>query len=177
MLQADDLQKRKILHERARLLARQEDAEATTVEDEFHVVQFVVAGQNYAFDGPLVREVSHCKNLTRIPCTPAFIAGVVNIRSEIVPVLDTRKFFQLPHGWPENRKLIVLQFGDTKLGILVDDVVGVSTLSLSKLQLPLSNMTPEQTRYVRGIAEGPVIVIDAMALISDPAIEVNETVD
>ena len=177
MMRADELEKRKTLHERARLLARQEEAEATAPDDEFYAVQCVVAGQNYAFDGPLVREVSHCKNLTHIPCTPPFIAGVVNIRSEIVPVLDTRKFFQLPPGWPENSKLIVLQSADTKLGVLVDDVVGVCTFSLSKLQLPLTNMTLEQTRYVRGIAEGPVIVIDAIALINDPAIEVNETVD
>ncbi|MDR3616899.1 MAG: chemotaxis protein CheW [Candidatus Obscuribacterales bacterium] len=177
MTKADELEKRKILQERARLLARHEDEEVTAPDDEFYAVQFVVAGQNYAFDGPLVREVSHCKNLTRIPCTPPFIAGVVNIRSEIIPVLDTRKFFQLAPGWPDNSKLIILQVDDTKLGILVDDVVGVSTFSLSKLQLPMTNMTAEQTRYVRGIAEGPVIVIDAMALINDPTIEVNETVD
>jgi purine-binding chemotaxis protein CheW len=177
MTKADEFEKRKILQERARLLARHEDEEVTAPDDEFYAVQFFIAGQNYAFDGPLVREVSHCKNLTRIPCTPSFIAGVVNIRSEIVPVLDTRKFFQLAPGWPEKSKLIILQVDDTKLGVLVDDVVGVSTFSLSKLQLPMTNMTAEQMRYVRGIAEGPVIVIDAMALINDPTLEVNETVD
>ena len=159
------------------MLALQEEPEPAASDDEFYVVQFVVAGQDYAIDGPLVREVSPCKHLTRIPCTPRFIAGVVNIRSEIIPVLDTRNLLQLPAGWPDNCKLIVLHSGDTKLGILADDVVGVSTLSLSKLQPPLPNMTPAQTRYVRGIANGPVIVLDAMLLVNDPSIVVNEPVD
>ena len=169
--------KQKILRERAKLLARRDEDETAPLDDEFHVVQFVVADQHYAFDGRLVREVSHCKNLTRIPCTPPFIAGVVNIRSEIVPVLDTRRFFQLAPGFPEKSKLIVLQTADVKLCLQVDDVVGVSTLSLSKLQPPLATMTPEQIKYIRGIADGPVIVIDALTLIDDPALEVNETVD
>jgi hypothetical protein len=38
-------------------------------------------------------------------------------------------------------------------------------------------MTPEQTRYMRGLADGPIIFIDAQSLIDDPQIAVNETVD
>lgn len=177
MLKSDDIQRIKILRERARILAIQEEPEASPADDEFYVVQFVVGGQSYAIDEPLVREVSTCKHLTRIPCTPKFIAGVVNIRSEIIPVLETRVLLNLPSGWPDNRKLIVMQSGDTKLAILADDVVGVSTLSLIRLQPPLSTMSAEQSRYVRGIADGPVIVINGMSLLNDPGIVVDENVD
>jgi len=177
MLQTDGAEERRILQERAKILARPDVVEAADSADEIYVVQFLVAGQSYAFDGSMVREVSPCKQLTRIPCTPRFIAGVVNVRSEIIPVLDIRNLFQLPAGWPNNCKLIVLQSADTRLGVLADDVIGVTTLSLARLQPPLPNMTPEQTRYMRGLADGPIIFIDAQSLIDDPQIAVNETVD
>jgi purine-binding chemotaxis protein CheW len=173
----DDEERLKILQERARLLAREEEPEVTASVDDLDVVEFVVAGQHYAFDGNLVREVSPCRHLTRIPCAPPFIAGVVNVRSEIIPVLDTRHLFHLPEGCPVNSKLVILQSDDTRLGLLVDDVVGVSTLSLAKLKPPLATMPKEQTRYMLGLAEGSVIVIDAMSLMNDPQIVVNETVD
>ena len=177
MLTSDDEERLLILRERARLLAREEEPEVTTSADDLDVVQFVVAGQHYAFDGNLVREVSPCKHLTRIPCTPSFIAGVVNVRSEIIPVLNTRNLFQLPEGRPVNSKLVILQHEDARLGLLVDDVVGVSTLSMSSLKPPLATMPKEQTRYMLGLAEGSIIVIDALLLMNDPQIVVNETVD
>jgi purine-binding chemotaxis protein CheW len=177
MLSPNDAEQRRILKERAKLLARQAEEESSSLDDDLYVVQFLAAGQNYAFDGQLVREVSLCKELTRIPCTPPVIAGVVNVRSEIIPVLDTRQLFQLSTGWPINRKLIVLQHEDVRLGVLADDVIGVTRLSLSRLKPPLSNMSHEQARHVRGLTEDAVIVVDALSLMNDPRIIVNETVD
>ena len=176
-MSASDEERLRILRERARILAREEEPEATQSADDVDVVQFVVAGQNYAFDGNLVREVSACKQLTRIPCTPSFIAGVVNVRSEIIPVLHTRNLFRLPEGSPGNAKLVILQSDDARLGLLVDDVVGVTTLSLAQLEPPLATMPAEQSRYMLGLAHGSIIVIDALALMNDPSIVVSETVD
>jgi purine-binding chemotaxis protein CheW len=177
MATSDDEERLLILRARARLLAQEEESEVTASADHLDVVQFVVAGQHYALDGNLVREVSPCRHLTHIPCAPPFIAGVVNVRSEIIPVLDTRNLFSLPEGRPVNSKLVILQSDEARLGLLVDDVVGVNTLSMASLKAPLATMPKEQTRYMLGLAAGAVIVIDALLLMNDPQIVVNETVD
>jgi len=168
---------RSILKARAKRLARQEEPLTISSDDDFHIMVFVVAGQSYACDGLMVREVSLCKELTRIPCTPPYIAGVVNVRSEIIPALDTRYLFQLPPGWTATSKLIILQDNETRLGILADDVLGVEKISLSTLRPPLANMTQEQSRHIRGLTENAVIVIDVLSLMNDPRLVVNETVD
>ncbi len=159
------------------MLAREELPEPTVSADDLDVVQFVVGTQHYAFDGNLVREVSPCRHLTRIPCTPPFIAGVVNVRSEIIPVLNTRVLFHLPNDPPSHSKLVILQNDEARLALLVDDVVGVSTISLTSLQPALKTMSQAQTKYMLGLTEGSIIVIDAMSLMNDPRIVVNETVD
>jgi purine-binding chemotaxis protein CheW len=173
----DEIEQRRIFKERAKRLARQEEPIAITSEDDIYVMAFVVAGQNFACDTEAVSEVSLCKELTRIPCTPRTIAGVVNLRSEIIPALDTRFLFQLPAGWPENSKLIILHDNEVRLGILADDVLGVEKVSVSKLRPPLANMTQDQIRHIRGLTDNALIVLDAFSLMNDPRIVVNETVD
>jgi purine-binding chemotaxis protein CheW len=169
--------KRSILKARAKRLARQEEPLPLLSENDFHIMVFLVAGQSYAFDGQVVREVGSCKELTRIPCTPPFIAGVVNVRSEIIPALDTRYLFQLPPGWSDNSKLIILQDNEMRLGILADEVLGVERISYSSLRPPLADMTQEQSRHIRGLTDDAIIVIDALSLMNDPRIVVNETAD
>ena len=80
----------RILRERALALAA-EPGETQTLAQSIEVVEFLLAHERYAVESAYVREVYPLENLTPLPCTPAFVLGIVNLRGEIVSVIDLRK--------------------------------------------------------------------------------------
>ena len=167
---------RKVLRERARLLAQEEHKDELSESEYVHVLQFFLAGELYAFEGKFVREVRVAQDITPIPCTPSFVSGVVNLRGEILTVLDTKQLLGLP---PEDRpthKLVVLRHAETQIGFLIDEIVGVSPVALKELQRPLTTMPAEQARRISGLTGDPMVLIDVEALLVDPRIVVDEEV-
>src|SRR5579859_8008990 len=88
---------RRILEARARAAAR--PGAAPDDRARIEVIAFTLAGESFGAETCHVREVCQLKELTPVPCTPPFLAGVMNLRGQIVAVVDLRKFFDLPaHG-------------------------------------------------------------------------------
>ena len=92
-----------MLRQRARILAQEEQRDELSESDHVHILQFLLAGEIYAFEGKFVREVRVAMDVTPIPCTPAFVTGVVNLRGEIITVLDTKLLLGLPREERHNR--------------------------------------------------------------------------
>ncbi|MDO9450880.1 MAG: chemotaxis protein CheW, partial [Rugosibacter sp.] len=96
----------RILKVRAQALAR-EPVSAEAADGHVEVVEFLLAHERYAIDLSYIREVAPMENLTPLPCTPAFVLGIVNLRGEILSVIDIRKFFDLPEkGLTDLNKII-----------------------------------------------------------------------
>jgi purine-binding chemotaxis protein CheW len=170
--------RRRILRERARMLAQKEEDEAIDYGETLYVFEFILNKETYAFDTRFVREVLSAKNVANMPCTPRFVAGVVNVRGEIVTVLDTKSLFALDsQGLQSDNKLIILNNGSTNMSFLVDQVVGIRDIQRHSLQPPLSTMQAQQARYVAGMTSDPLILIDVEALMNDPGIVVEEEVE
>ena len=165
---------RRILKIRARELAREPERGASA-EDTVEVVEFDLANERYAFPLAQVREVSLLHDLTPVPCTPAFVLGIINLRGEIRTVIDLRKFFDLPGaGITELSKLVLIQSGDMQLGILTDAIRGVRRIPLDGLQASLPTLTDIRADYLRGIASDRLVVLDAAKILSDPRILVED---
>lgn len=168
---------RRILRDRARALAVQPDgtqARAQSIE----VVEFLLAHERYAVESSYVREVYPLENLTPLPCTPAFVLGIVNLRGEIVSVIDVRKFFDLPQtGLPDLNKVIVLESVDMMFGILADVILGVHRIALDEIQPSLPTLTGIREKYLKGITPQRTVVLDAGKLLADEDIVVREQVD
>jgi hypothetical protein len=88
---------RQLLEERARLLGRV-PAEATQAAEVLEVVNFRVAGERYAVGARHVREVMRRTEVTPVPGAPDFLAGVINLRGEILAVFEPRILFGLAEG-------------------------------------------------------------------------------
>jgi len=88
-------EKRAILKKRAQVLAR-----APKREDEagecLEVVEFLLAYEQYGIESSYIREVYPLKDLTPLPCTPPFVLGIINVRGQILSVIDLKKIFDLP---------------------------------------------------------------------------------
>jgi purine-binding chemotaxis protein CheW len=168
-------QARAILKARARELARR--PLALTADAGIQVIRFLLAHESYAVDSTLVREVTPLKDLTPLPCTPAFVLGIVNLRGEIVSVIDLKRFFNLPPaGITDLNQLIVLSDESMTFGILADRVLGVGALSTDAIEPAPPLFAGIGSEYLKGIGPDRIILLDAAKLLADPALVVRETV-
>jgi purine-binding chemotaxis protein CheW len=165
------------LRERARRLARPTESAQETGET-IEVVEFRLAYENYAIESRLVQEVQPFKDLTRVPCTPPFVVGIVNVRGRIVPVIDLTQFLDLPRqGVTDLHAIILVRHGELEVGILVDIIVGVRSLLLAELQASLATLSEARSKFLKGITAERVIVLDLERILADPKIIVHEEVE
>ncbi|MEK6210807.1 MAG: chemotaxis protein CheW [Pseudomonadota bacterium] len=168
---------KQILRARAQALARPLES-APVAEASIEVLEFRLAQERYALETRYVREVHPLKNLTPLPCTPAFVLGIVNVRGRILPVLDLKKFFGLPeNGLTDLHRVILVGDGDLELGVLADVGVGVLTIPVESMQPPLPTLTGIGAEYLKGITAERLVVLDMGRILSDPKILVHEEVD
>jgi purine-binding chemotaxis protein CheW len=105
------------------------------------------------------------------------VLGIINIRGTIHSVIDLKKIFSLPdRGLPEFNKVIVIENEAMKFGIVVDSVVGTSLIPRTSMNPPPPTYTGIRAEYVKGVAPGPVIVLDAGKILADQNLVVNEHV-
>jgi purine-binding chemotaxis protein CheW len=165
----------RILQARARAAARPpvqpDDAER------IEVLAFSMAGETYGVETSHVREVCQLKDLTAVPCTPPFVAGVMNLRGQILAIVDLRKFFDLPaRGLTELNRVIVLKDSNNELGLLADSVDGVRTVIASDLQEGLPTLKGSRERFLKGITPQMLAVLDGACLLDDAGLKVDEQV-
>jgi len=164
---------RRVLEARARAAARPPVEPDDT--ERLEVLAFSLAGETYGVETCHVREVCRLKDLTAVPCTPPFVAGVMNLRSQILPIVDLRKFFELPgRGLTELDRVIVLRGGDDELGLLADSVDGVRSVTASDLQQGLPTLTGIRERFLKGITGRMLAVLDGGRLLADAGLKVDE---
>ena len=166
----------RVLKARAQALAR-EPEKAQAADAQVEVLEFFLAHEKYAVESRHIREVYPLENLTPLPCTPPFVLGIVNLRGEIVSVLDIKKFFDLPEtGLTDLNKVIVLQSGAMLFGILADTIVGVRRIPVAEIQPSLPTLAGIREKYLRGITPDRTVLLDAGKLLADEQIIVQEQV-
>lgn len=168
---------RQILRARARALARTEE-HAPAAGAAMEVLEFSLAKERYAMENRHVTEVCPLKEMTPLPCTPPFLRGIVNIRGRILPVLDLKKFFDLPEtGLTDLHCIILVRGKDIELGVLADAIAGARALPVAAIQPPLPILTGIREDYLRGVTAEHLILLDMDRVLSDPKIVVNEEVE
>jgi purine-binding chemotaxis protein CheW len=167
----------RILQARARALARRPLralAEGTMLE----VLEFRLASERYAVESRLVQEVHPLRDLTPLPCTPPFVLGIVNVRGRILPVLDLKKFFDLPErGLTDLHRIILVRGNDLELGLLADVIVGVRSVEAGSLQPSLPTLTGIRADFLKGVTDERLVVLDLDRILRDPKIIVHEEVE
>jgi len=170
-------EKKKVLRARAKILAREPEAD-NAGREQIEIVGFVLAYENYALESSFVREVYPLKHLAPLPGTPPFVAGIINVRGQIVSVIDLKKFFDLPEkGLTDHNKVIILRDGKTEFGILADALLNVGNLLLDDLQPSLPTLTGVRAQYLKGVTAARLVVLDAAKLLADPRINICQTTE
>lgn len=163
-----------ILRARARALARPRETvpEAAT---QIEVLEFRLADERYAVETRYVREVYPLKDLTPLPGTPPFFRGLVNVRGRIVPVVDLKKFFDLPDlGLTDLHRIILVDGRDMTLGLLADAAVGVRAIPVDSLQPSLPTLHGIRSDYLKGLTGERLVVLDLGRILADPTLVVHQ---
>lgn len=170
------LNKRDVLRARARALAREPQTQGPAL-GRIEVVDFLLAEERYGIESTWVREVYPLRDLTPLPCTPSFVLGIINVRGQILAVIDVRRFFDLPlKGLTDLNKVIILRGEQMQVGILADRIFGVRSVPLDELQPPLPTHTGVRADYLKGVTSDRLAVLDAGRILDDERLVVHEEV-
>ena len=167
-------EKKKILKARAKALAREPEVDKDG-QEQLEIVEFLLADERYAIESSFVHEVYPLKELTPLPGTPLFVAGIINVRGQIVSVVDLKKFFDLPaKGLTDLNTVIILSDGHMQFGLLADAVAGVRRIPLLEMQPPLPTLTGIRQEYLQGVTGQRLVILDAAKILADPRVIVRE---
>lgn len=170
-------QKRAILRTRAKLMA-QEPRQSQDENSELEIVEFRMAHETYAFESRYIREVYPLREYCPLPCTPAFVFGLVNVRGQLLSVLDLKKFFGLATQELDNHnQTIILHHGGMEIGILADALLDVRHVAREGLTSALPTLTGLRNEFLLGITPARVIILDAEKLLSSREIIVYEEIE
>jgi purine-binding chemotaxis protein CheW len=167
---------RTILKNRAIAMA-QEPGQKRAVSATIGVITFTLAAETYAIESDFVREVYLLRDFTPLPGVPPYIFGIINVRGQILPVVDLKKFFNLPEkGLGELNKVIILRNSQMEFGILADVVEGTQTVALEDILAAPPTITGIGEKYLKGITKEHIIILEAENILNDKKIIVNEEV-
>src|SRR5258708_21522637 len=173
----EDAEAEQILRARAHTLARP-PRPAPAADTMLELLEFRLASERYALETRHVQDVHPLRELTPLPCTPPFILGIVNVRGRVLPVLDLKKFFDLPErGLTDLHRMILVRGNGLELGLLADVIVGIRSVSADSLQPSLPTLCGIRADYLKGIGEDRLVVLDFDRILSDPKIVVPEEVE
>jgi len=167
---------RRILQDRAQKLAQPLDAASSPIEVR-ELLVFSLSQERYGVETDHVLEVVSLRELTAVPCTPAFVLGVVNHRGRILPVMDLRRLFGLKgQGSTEGSRVIAVEVGGMTFGIFADAVAGIVRLGAHEVgPLPAALINHRQS-FIQGVTQEMIAVLDVEALARGSDMVVNEEV-
>lgn len=122
--------------------------------EDLQVVAFRLGKEEYAVNILNVQEINRLLNITRVPRTEKYIEGVVNLRGNIVPVINLHTRFGLvPDGDQEDRRIIVFQFDELKVGVIVDEVSEVLQLNARDIEETTKVYDSDHAEHIKGVAK------------------------
>ncbi len=121
---------------------------------EMQLVVFDLASEFYGVDIGDVREIIRMQTVTRGPGAPPYVEGIINLRGQVIPVVDLRKRLELAVGEQTNDSRIVwVTINGQDVGVIVDAVTEVLRIPLLSIEPPSSMVSSVDSDYLRGIAK------------------------
>ena len=139
--------------------------------DREEFLTFRLGQEEYAIDILQVREIRAQEPVTRIADAAGFVMGVINLRGAIVPILDLRVRFGLPHESTASTVVIILSLGGRLLGVVVDAVSDVVSLLREQVRPAPALNGAIESPFIRGIAplDGRMLIVaDVAPLVTSP---------
>ena len=169
--------KNTVLESRAAAIAKsteQEDIE----EEQVRLLTVLMGNERYGIDVDLVSEIQPIEHISEVPCCPDFVVGVINIRGEIISVMDLKMIFKIElKGIADTPKVVVVKSSDMKFGILVDEILEIIDLPISEIQRPLATLSGIQQDYIRGQTKDLLALLNLQDFMKDSRFIINHEIE
>jgi purine-binding chemotaxis protein CheW len=147
---------------------------ANAADSNDEVVQWVtfrLEGETYGINVMQVQEVLRYTEIAPVPGAPDYVLGIINLRGNVVTVIDTRSRFGLPpNEITDNSRIVIIEAEKQVVGILVDSVAEVVYLRSSEIDSAPNIGTEESAKFIQGVSnhgDELLILVDLNKLLSD----------
>jgi len=134
-------------------------------------VTFKLDNEKYGIKVIQVQEVLRMTDIAPVPGAPDYVIGIINLRGNVVTVIDTRMRFCLPEKeTDDNTRIVIIESENQVVGILVDSVAEVVDLRASAIETAPNVGNDESSRYIQGVCstgDELLILVDVNRLLSD----------
>lgn len=140
-------------------------------EEQIQWATFKLLDEVYGIHVMQVKEVQRLTEIAPVPGAQHYVLGIVNLRGNVITVLDTRTLFGLPRGEvTDQSRIIVIEMEDQYIGILVDEVADVIYLKRSAIERAPNVGTDESAKFIQGVSyynEQLITLLDFERIIED----------
>lgn len=133
-------------------------------------VTYQLGEEYYGINVMQVQEVLRMTEIAPVPGAPSYVLGIINLRGNVVTVIDTRARFGLPSAeTTDNSRIIIVELSGQVIGMLVDSVAEVVYLNQSDIDTA-PNVSDDSSRFIQGVSNRGkylLILVDVNKLVSD----------
>ena len=125
-------------------------------------VTFKLENEIYGINVMQVQEVLRYTEIAPVPGAPNYVIGIINLRGNVVTVIDTRvRFGLMPSEVSENSRIVIIEAEKQVIGILVDGVAEVVYLRSSEIDMAPSVGTDESAQFIQGVSnrDGELLIL------------------
>lgn len=137
-------------------------------------VIFRLENEEYGIDILRVKEIKEMMRITRVPKAAQFVCGVINLRGEVIPVINLRKKFNLSEGEENNNtRIIIVSVDDITVGLVVDTSSEVLEISSDAIEDAPAGIGSVEQGYIYGIGkvgERIIILLDIVKIVTNSAV-------
>ena len=174
-LQLSPLQVRAILSERAAKLSQTYAQSAELAVKQVGLIAFSRGAHRYGIELDYLTEIRPLDSWTPVPGIPDHFLGVIALRGEIVAVIDMAVVFGgQPTSGDGERFAVVVTSGAVAAALLADSVDDVHDLLPEQIHPPLSTFTHSRERYIRGLTDEGIALLDVEKLLGDEWLKVSQ---
>jgi len=114
---------------------------------------FFLAGEEYGVAILRVQEIISMMPITRVPRTPPFIRGVINLRGKVIPIMDLRAKFGMPPATEPEQVMIVVQVVGVQIGVIADKVSEVASIKAEDIDPTPDFGSEVHTEFLLGLGK------------------------
>ncbi|WP_400162994.1 chemotaxis protein CheW [Brevibacillus sp. TJ4] len=121
---------------------------------EVKVIVFRLKDEEYGVEVNQVKSIEKLEHITRVPRTPQFVKGVINLRGVVTPIIDLRKRFDLEESdYTDSTRIIIVAVGELEVGLIVDAANDVIDIPVDAVEPPPEVVGGVEAAYLRGVAK------------------------
>lgn len=129
-------------------------SEATYSGSDIQLVVFKLGREEYGVSILQVQEIKRITEITRVPHSPDYIKGVMNLRGSVLPVIDLKKRLNLPpEEYTDDTRIIIIKVEEITVGMIVDAVSEVTTIDQSNIEPPQAVVGGIAADYLSGVGK------------------------